>query len=157
VDEVFAQPGAAPSADHRRINAALQQAFNTTDLAYLDVIRGRFLHMANMLRQPGRVAVTCGGSGCRSAGSSFTAAYVAQPYALVLCSPGTPGNRPISTFIHEVGHAVLPQVGIRSTVQPGGGIRDRAYTSERVFHHLSPEETLDNAESYGLLVDLLHS
>jgi hypothetical protein len=156
-DEMFAQPGSPPTADHLRIGGALQQAFNTTDLAYVQVIRRRFLHIKDMLNEAGRVRITCGGPGCTAGGSSFIAAYVAQPYALVLCDPGIASTRPISTFIHELGHAVLPHVGIRNTVTPGGGIRDRAYTSERVFRHLTPEETLDNAESYGLLASLLHS
>lgn len=157
VDEVFTQSGATTSANQQRVGTALQQAFNTNDLPYAQVIRRRFLHMATMLRQAGRVTITCHGPLCGGAGSASTAAYVAQPYALVLCNLGTRGNRPIATFIHELGHAVLPQVGIRNTVQMGGGIRDRAYTFERIFRYLSPEETLDNAESYSLLADLLHS
>jgi Domain of unknown function (DUF4157)/D-alanyl-D-alanine carboxypeptidase/Zinc carboxypeptidase len=156
-DEVFAKAGTPPTADHQRVAGALQQAFNTADLGYVEVIRRRFLHIKEMLNEPGRVKITCGGTGCSAGGSSFTAAYVAQPYALVLCGAGIPGNRPVSTFIHELGHAVLPQIGIHNTVTPGGGLRDRAYTSERVFHHLTPEETLDNAESYGLLATLLHT
>jgi len=157
VDELFALPGTPPTADHQRIGAALQQAFNTSDTSYVTVIRRRFLHIASMLRQAGRVAITCGGTFCSAGGTSITAAYVSQPYALTLCNPGTSGNRPTATFIHEMAHAVVPQIGIRNTITAtGGGIRDRAYTNERVFHHLSPEETLDNAESYGLLADLLH-
>lgn len=158
VDEVFSTPGTPPTADHQRIAAALQQAFNTTSLSYVGVIRRRFLHIATMLRQPGRLTITCGGTFCSAGGTTITVAFVERPYALTLCNPGTPGSRPTATFIHEVGHAVVPQIGIRNTLTaPGDGIRDRAYTDERVFHHLSPEETLDNAESYGLLADLLHS
>jgi hypothetical protein len=52
-------------------------------------------------------------------------------------------------------HAVVPQVGIRNRVTAGTGVIDRAYLQERVFRFLSPDEALDNAESYALLSDQL--
>ncbi len=156
-DEVFSDllpPGTA----HARVAGSLQQAFNTTDLQYVEVIRRRFFHMANMLRAQGRITIDCFGTHCSSGGASFTAAYVAGPNALTMCSVGTVGNRPIATFIHELAHAVIPQVGISKPITASErGVRDRAYRGDRAFRFLNPEETLDNADSYAVLAELLHS
>ena len=142
------------SADQLRISSALQQTFHTIDPLYVNVIRSRFYHIGRLLREPDRVTILCGGPGCVFSGSSFVEAYVDTPYQIHLCGFGN-----IPTFIHEMGHAVIPQVGIRNTIIPGRGrgIIDRAYEHESVFHHLSPEEALDNAESYGILADALHN
>ena len=147
----------APSADHARIGGALQQAFNTTDLLYTEVIRRRLLHIAQLLRASGRININCDRQFCTSGGSSFVAAYVVGPYTLTMCSTGVPGSRPIATFIHELMHAAVPQVGISNTVTAGNGVSDRSYRGGRLFGHLSPEETLDNADSYAVLTELLHS
>jgi hypothetical protein len=155
-DEIF-ETHVPPGSNHARIATALQQAFNTTDINYVEVIRGRFLHLANTLRTSGRISINCNGQYCTAGGSSFTAAYVAGPYALTMCSVGTPTSRPISTFIHELVHAVIPRVGISADVTQRARVTDRAYRGDRVFQHLSPEETLDNADSYGILAELLHS
>ncbi len=152
-DQIFNTPGATPSADHTRIASALQQTFHTTDELYVQLLASRFYHIARMLREPNRVTIFCGGSGCRASGSSIVGAFVDTPYQIHLCGTG----RDIATFIHEMGHAVIPNVGIRNTVTQGNGITDRAYDHERVFHHLTPEEALDNAESYGILAEALHT
>lgn len=155
-DEVF-ESVIPPGSNHARIAAALQQAFNTTELSYVEVIRRRFLHLANTLRTNGRISIHCNGQYCTSGGSSFTAAYVSGPYALTMCSVGSPSSRPIATFIHELVHAIIPRVGISADVSGRARVTDRAYRGDRVFQHLSPEETLDNADSYGILAELLHS
>jgi len=155
-DEVF-RDAIPPGSNYTRIAGALQQAFNTTDLTYVEVIRRRFLHLANMLRTNGKISIDCNGQFCTSGGSSFTAAYVTGPYALTMCGVGTSSHRPIATFIHELVHAVIPQIGISNDVTTGDRVTDRAYRGDRVFQHLSPEETLDNADSYGILAELLHS
>lgn len=155
-NEVFANR-IPPGRDHARVAAALQQSFNTTDLAYVEVIRRRFLHLANTLRTSGRISIHCNGQYCSAGGSSFTAAYVSGPYALTMCGVGTPSSRPIATFIHELIHAIIPRVGISADVTQRARVTDRAYRGDRVFQHLSPEETLDNADSYGILAELLHS
>ena len=155
-DEVF-KDAIPPQSNHGRIAGALQQAFNTTDLSYLEVIRRRFLHTAQTLRTQGKITIDCNGQYCTAGGSSFTAAYVAGPYALTMCSLGTPAHRPIATFIHELIHAVIPQVGISNEVTTEERVTDRAYRGDRVFQHLSPEETLDNADSYAILAQLLHA
>ena len=147
----------APSGNYARVAGAVQQAFNTTDINYIEVIRRRFLHVAQLLRTRGRISINCDRQFCTSAGSSFTAAYVIGPYALTMCSTGIPGSRPIATFIHELIHAVIPQVGISNTVTQNTGVSDRAYRGDRVFQFLSPEETLDNADSYSILAQLLHA
>jgi hypothetical protein len=156
VDEVFALPGAPPAPDHQRITGSLRESFQTNDTGYVSVIRQRLLHVANMLQQPGAVTFTCGGPHCSASGGSFTAAYVERPYAVTMCGMGT-GAPPdsVRTFIHEMIHAVVPQVGIRNRVTPGTEVIDRAYLQERVFRFLSPDEALDNAESYALLTDQL--
>lgn len=158
VEETFAQLGAAPDPEQERVRRTLARSFHTGDLDYVSVIRRRVLHMASTLRG-NELTVTCAVSGdphCRASGSGFTAAYVARPYAMVLCSLGSPGNRPIQTFVHELAHAVVPQVGVSSTrADLRRGVRDRAYDHERLFRHMSVEEALDNAESYGLLVEQL--
>ena len=155
-DEVF-KDVIPPRSNHARIAGALQQAFNTTDRSYVEVIRRRFLHVAQTLRTNGRITINCNGPHCTSGGASFTAAYVSGPYALTMCSIGTTSARPIATFIHELTHAIIPQIGISNDVSTVGRIRDRAYRGDRVFQHLSPEETLDNADSYGILAELLHT
>ena len=155
-DEVF-KDVIPPQSSHTRIAGALQQAFNTTDLAYIEVIRRRFLQIAQLLRTNGKITVRCKGQYCSAGGTSFTAAYVSGPYALTMCGVGTPGNRPIATFIHELTHAVLPQVGISNDVTTEERVTDRAYRGDRVFQFLSPEETLDNADSYAVLAQLLHA
>ena len=156
VDLTFSGIG-TPSASFNRIRGALQQAFNTTDQTYAEVIRRRFLHVANVLRTQGRVSVNCDRQFCRGGGSSFTAAFVISPYTLAMCGTGTASSRPIAIFIHEMMHAAIPQVGISNTVTQNTGVSDRAYSSDRVFSFLSPEETLDNADSYAVLAQLLHA
>lgn len=142
-----------PSVDFQRISSVLLQTFHTTEWDYVQVIASRFFHIGQMLREPGRVTIFCGGRGCRGVGSSVVSAFVDTPYQIHIC-----GNNPdIATFIHEMGHAVVPSTGIHNTVRPSGGLNDRAYTHERAFHHLSPEEALDNAESYGVLAEALHN
>jgi hypothetical protein len=155
-DEVF-KDAIAPRGNYARIAGALQQAFNTNDVQYAEVIRRRFLHVAQLLRSPGRISINCDRTHCTSGGSSFVAAYVIGPYALTMCSVGIAGSRPVATFIHELMHATIPQVGISNTVTQNTGINDRAYRTDRIFQHLSPEETLDNADSYGILAELLHA
>jgi hypothetical protein len=157
VDEVYAVPGAPPAPDHQRMAGSLRESFHTNDTGYVSVISQRLLHVANMLRQPGAVTFACGGPHCSAAGGGFVAAYVDRPYAVTMCSraTGTPPDNHVRTFIHEMIHAVVPQVGIRNRVTPGTGVIDRAYLQERVFRFLSPDEALDNAESYGLLTDQL--
>jgi hypothetical protein len=156
--EVFAQPGDTPDPEQERIRRTLQRSFHTDDLAYVEVIRRRVLHMASTLRAR-QVTVACASAGdphCRGGGSGFTAAYVERPYAMVLCSLGTPGSRPVETFVHELAHAVVPEVGVSSTrASLTRGVRDRAYDHERLFRYMTVEEALDNAESYGLLVEQL--
>ncbi len=151
VDEVTLRPGDTPSADHQRIAASFQQAFNTKDADYIDLIRMRFKQMADVLREEGRVTITCGGPFC----TDTTPAYAVAPYALVLCSKGPSGKQPIALFIHELAHATLPQVGIRNPSSLQRSVRDRAYITDRVFQYLSPEEALDNADSYQTLAYLL--
>jgi hypothetical protein len=152
-DQIFNTPGTTPSADHTRIASALQQTFHTTDELYVQLLASRFYHIGRMLREPNRVTIFCGGDGCRASGSSHVAAFVDTPYQIHICGTG----RNIATFIHEMGHAVIPNVGIRNTVTQSNGITDRAYDHERVFHHLTPEEALDNAESYGILAEALRT
>lgn len=155
-DEMF-RDAIAPRGNYTRIAGALQQAFNTNDVRYAEVIRRRFLHVAQLLRSPGHISINCDRTHCTSGGSSFVAAYVIGPYALTMCSTGIAGSRPIATFIHELMHATVPQIGISNTVTQNTGVRDRAYRTDRIFQHLSPEETLDNADSYGILAELLHA
>jgi hypothetical protein len=155
-DEVFASV-IAPRPGYARIARALQESFHTTDLRYVEVIRRRFLLLAQLLRASGRISIDCNGRFCTSGGASFTAAFVRSPFALTMCSVGIPGSRPIATFIHELIHATIPQVGISNTVQGNGGVRDRAYRDDRAFRYLSPEEALDNADSYGTLAELLRT
>jgi hypothetical protein len=152
-DQIFDDPNRPPTPDHARIASALQQTFHTVDPMYVQVISSRFYHIGRMLREPDRVTIFCGGPGCSTSGSSFVGAYVDTPYQIHLCGSG----RNIATFIHEMGHAVIPNVGVRNTVTPNTGIIDRAYDHERVFHHLTPEEALDNAETYGILAEALHN
>ncbi|HEY5749330.1 MAG TPA: DUF4157 domain-containing protein [Chryseolinea sp.] len=155
-DEVFASV-IAPRPRYARVAAALRESFHTTDLRYVEVIRRRFLLLAQLLRASGRITIDCNGQFCTSGGASFTAAYVKSPYALTMCSVGIPGSRPIATFIHELIHAAIPQVGISNTVLGNSGVRDRAYRDDRAFRYLSPEEALDNADSYGTLAELLRT
>ncbi|SHH64563.1 protein of unknown function [Chryseolinea serpens] len=155
-DEVFASV-VAPRPGYARIARALRESFHTTDLRYVEVIRRRFLLLAQLLRASGRISIDCNGQFCTSGGASFTAAFVRSPFALTMCSVGIPGSRPIATFIHELIHATIPQVGISNTVQANGGVRDRAYRDDRAFRYLSPEEALDNADSYGTLAELLRT
>ena len=159
--EIFPEPAGAPlDPVHARVGRTLQRTFNTKDLWYADVIEERLAYVARSIRS-GRLAIFCpqpGDPSCgiSGGGSSFTAAYVVKPYELHLCSLGVPGARPTATFVHEVVHAVVPQVGITAPLRAQGeGVRDRAYSSERLFRYLSPEEALDNAESYGMLVQQL--
>jgi len=159
VSEAFPPPAGSPAdpAQERR-GRILLRTFRTRDLGYVEVIRRRLLHMAYALRA-GEVTITCkapGDLGCRAAGSSFTAAYVERPFALVMCSVGVAGSRPVQTFVHELAHAVVPEVGITmKRGDAGRGVRDRAYEHERLFRYMTPEEALDNADSYGLLVEQL--
>jgi hypothetical protein len=155
VDVIFQTAGQPLPADTQRVGGALRQAFNTDDLAYVEIIRRRFLHIANMLREPNRVTIQCSAN-CASYGSGVVMAFVNAPYEINICGNGTPSADTIATLIHELGHAVVPQIGISNTVTQHSGLHDRAYAHERLFAHLPPMETLDNAESYGILARLLH-
>jgi len=160
-----ATPGGVPppqnpgnQADQQRIGAALQQAFNTSDAAYAGVIQARFQHIAAVVRDNGVVSVDCGGAYCTGSAGGATVAYSDRPYHLVMC--GTVSSTPstVASLIHELSHAVLPQVGINNTLTAvGQGVRDRSYVTDRIFSHLTPEETLDNAASYETLATLLHN
>ncbi len=151
---IFQNPGATTPPNITRIGNALMQTFHTNELRYVQVIASRFYHIGRMLREPGRIRVFCGGTGCRSTGGGMVGAYVDQVYQIHLCGTGTD----IATFIHEMGHAVLPRIGIRNRVNNiDESITDRAYSHERVFQFLSPEEALDNAETYGVLAEALHN
>jgi hypothetical protein len=157
-DEVIPAPaGSPPDRDHQRIGRTLQRTFNTRDSMYASVIRQRLLHVATLLRA-GRISVTCptGDPHCRAAGSEFTAAYVVAPYAIVMCGVPTVTSGSVATFVHELTHAVVPQIGIRAPLTASGqGVRDRAYVHERMFRFLTPEEALDNASSYEKLTEQL--
>ncbi len=151
---IFQDASAPTPSNISRIGAALTQTFHTTALRYVQVIASRYYHIGRMLRDPGRIRIFCGGTGCRSSGGGTIGAYVDEVYQIHLC--GT--NTDIGTFIHEMGHAVLPKIGIRNRVNNiEESITDRAYSHERVFQFLSPEEALDNAETYGVLAEALHN
>ena len=151
-------PGSPPDPEHERVGRTLERTFHTRDHWYASVLSQRLAHMTRALRGGG-VTVTCAGPsdpGCRSAGSEFTVAYVARPYAMVMCGVPVVNDSNVATFVHELAHAVVPQVGVRGRLTSSErGVRDRAYRFERLFRHLSPEEALDNASSYEFLVEQL--
>lgn len=135
--------------DSARITRTMQRTFRTTDPAYVRVVVGRLEGMQSAVRGD-RLTVQCGGAHCSAAGSGFTAAYVVRANEMVLCGTGT-GPGVTRTFVHEMAHAVLPAHGI-TLEGDAARVTDRAYAHERLFRRMTPDEALDNADSYGYLV-----
>jgi hypothetical protein len=148
------------SPDIARIATALNYNFHTSDFQYTRLIRDRLRIMETRVRARTDLTVVCAASGDQEcAVTSFrhsTEAY-AQPNRVVFCDVGTAGNRPVSTFIHELAHAVVPNLGTLLPIATQADTpSDRAYAHQRVYRYLSVEEALDNAESYASLVNHLH-
>jgi hypothetical protein len=93
--------------------------------------------------------------GCGAgAGGTIKSGYSPGPMKFTLCGiAGTPASL-AATMIHELAHAVLPDVGVggKPASNHPSGVLDRAYREERLLKHLSTVEAMTNAESYAQLV-----
>jgi hypothetical protein len=154
---------AANAAANPAVGTTLQTHFSTQDPGYATLLADRLARMKRELRGEGSLAIharnpqdsDCG-VGSVGGGLSFTKAH-AKPNHFYFCQSVTIGDEEtVSTVVHETVHAVIPSLGAgapvtSSSATPG----DRAYTFERIYSRLSPEEALDNAESYSFYVDEL--
>jgi hypothetical protein len=143
-----------------RVGTALDYDFHTRESGYAQIIRKRLEMMEQRLSSRANLSLTCAVPGDpECAVVSFThstEAYTPDVDKVVFCKVGTTGSRPTYTFIHELAHAVMPNFGsMTPPTTKADTPTDRAYEHQRLYHYLSPEEALDNAESYGLLVQHL--
>ncbi|HEV2890607.1 MAG TPA: DUF4157 domain-containing protein [Frankiaceae bacterium] len=146
--------GGSPPDPH--VAASVMAAFHTSDWLYVQVITSRLAHLAFALRS-GLVQIDCAAPNDPHCGGA-TVAYAQsnRQYALVLCGTSV-SDEATATVVHELAHTALPEVGIRRGRNEFGHVRDRAYRHDRLIRLLTPDEALDNAESYAMLVRLLNS
>jgi hypothetical protein len=149
--------GGAPKPDTVRVLDALDRYFRTRSLDYGEIVLRR-LQLVQSNLMAGKVKVLCAAKGdpeCRTAaaGKALVVAYVKNIMELVMCGSGVKGARPVATFIHELCHAVMPNVGTKHPAKSVDvNVTDRAYPGERLFARLTTEEALDNAASYEAFV-----
>lgn len=145
--------GGVPHPEHERIAAALETSFHTRDVTVASVVRQRFARAEEMLRT-GQVSIRRAGQ--EDPGCANARGHTPAPQTIVLCGCEPPQHE-AATLVHELAHAVMPRIGVRGRLTaPGQGVIDRSYIDHRVFHFLSPDEALDNADSYSLLVQNLY-
>ena len=164
-----------------RVGRVLGQILHTSDAAYAQVVRLRLGEIARQMRE-GLVTVNCtslpasaigrptgsraGGRpaapGARRdslAGGVITGGTTSERTAVGIAGLGMAGGHPAATaetLINEYAHAVLPAVGVRHRERTGPvEVHDWAYHHERAFAVLTPEEALDNADTYGQLAEAL--
>jgi hypothetical protein len=153
---------AADPAGNAVTGAALRAHFSTTDPGYATLLADRLARMIRELRGEGALALHARRPGDPSCGigsiggGSFTVARAA-PNAIFFCSPVSVGYQAaVSTLVHEVVHAVIPELGATPAVtETTDTPNDRAFAYERIYSRLSTEEALANAESYSGYVDEL--
>lgn len=154
VTQVF---GGTPKPDTVRVLDALDRYFRTRDLDETEIVLRRLQLVESNLRA-GKVKLLCAARGdpeCRitASGTSLVVAYVQRVMELVMCGLGIKGARPVATFIHELCHAVMPNVGTKHpATSMDVNVTDRAFPGERLFARLTTQEALDNAASYEALV-----
>ncbi|MCC7373471.1 MAG: DUF4157 domain-containing protein [Verrucomicrobiales bacterium] len=135
--------GAPGSREARAVGAALDRHFHTREAPVVRHIRNRLNQVRTDINGRNPFTVEC--HGASDARCQAFDAYVpsGNPNMLVFCPTffALPSNDDrAETIIHEMTHTLLS----------GQAIRDRAYRHERVVRHLSVEEALTNADSYGL-------
>ena len=164
-----------------RVGRLLNQILHTSDAAYAQVVRLRLGEIARQMRA-GLVTVQCTSvpasaigrpSGSRVGGTPappaerrtavdggvITGGTTSERTAVGVAGLGQAGSDPsgtVETLIHEYAHAVLPSVGVRHRERTGPTeVHDWAYHHERAFAILTPEEALNNADTYGQLAQAL--
>ena len=164
-----------------RVGRLLNQILHTSDAAYAQVVRLRLGEIARQMRE-GLVTVQCtsvpasaigrpsgshaGGTPAPAAerrgavdGGVITGGTTSERTAVGVAGLGQAGSDPsgtVETLIHEYAHAVLPAVGVRHRERTGPTeVHDWAYHHERAFAVLTPEEALNNADTYGQLAQAL--
>ncbi len=164
-----------------RVGRVLGQILHTSDAAYTQVVRLRLGEIARQMRE-GLVTVNCtslpasaigrptgsrvGGRpappGARRdslAGGVIVGGTTSERTAVGIAGLGMAGGHPSAnaeTLIHEYAHAVLPAVGVRHRQRTGPvEVHDWAYHHERAYAVLTPEEALNNADTYGQLAQAL--
>lgn len=165
-----------PTAD-ARVGRLVEQILHTSDRGYTQVVAMRLGEIARQMRA-GLITVQCTSLAAsaigRPTGSSvggtpapptprrpsladgvITAGTTSERTAVGVAGLGLSGSDPsgvVETLIHEYAHAVLPAVGIRHRERTGPvEVHDWAYHHERAFATLTPEQALNNAETYGQL------
>lgn len=179
--EAAAGGAAAPPPEVARVGRLLNQILHTSDAAYAQVARLRLGEIARQMRA-GLVTVQCtsvpasaigrpsgstaGGTPAPAAerrssldGGVITGGTTSERTAVGVAGLGQAGSDPsgtVETLIHEYAHAVLPSVGVRHRERTGSPeVHDWAYHHERAFAILTPEEALNNADTYGQLAQAL--
>jgi Domain of unknown function (DUF4157) len=151
------EAGGQATPDVTRVATALEYNFHTRSSGYAQLIRERLHVMEQRLSTRANLNLHCAAPNdpecSRVSFSQSVPAYTPQPGEVVFCDVGTPGSRPTETLIHELAHAVVPNLGaLTPTPTLAQTPTDRAYEHQRLYHFQGTEEALDNAESYGLLV-----
>src|SRR5262245_32677779 len=141
------------------VQAALQTDFHTTNPFHAQLVRGRLHIILDALSGAQAAPTDCAVAadpGCAGA----TVAYHQQG-RLVWCpkffASDTDEERRAQVTVHEHAHAHarrLPLGGGFDVFSKGEPrfVIDRAYRRERVYADLTPEEAMDNADSYAELV-----
>jgi hypothetical protein len=127
------------------VRKALDRHFHSTDAATATEVRGHLDDLRTDINTRTTLTVEChdkSDTSCNSAG-----AYVDKRSLLVFCPSFFEGGDLYrsETIIHEMAHALLG----------GKQILDRGYRSDRIYPLLTTKEALNNAESFGLIVQEL--
>jgi hypothetical protein len=129
-----------------RQGRVFERHFHTLDPLHIDFVRQRFETMqatltgsANTSFQWGCAAPTQ--PGCISGWRAFTTSQ--RTLLCPLFFTETPDLQAL-ILIHESGHGFVPSVQVQGT------LRDISYGHSRPYALLSPEEALDNADSYAM-------
>jgi hypothetical protein len=143
LDSWLVAPGAPGNYDTA---TALETHFDSKTEPVGRHVRERLARIRDDVERAPQFSIECHGVWDRECANAD--AYASPNEGLIVfCGSYFSGNadRKAETIIHEMAH---DQVG-------GAPITDRAYQSDRMIRHLSTEEALTNAESYGMLAQQL--
>ncbi|MBL9135485.1 MAG: DUF4157 domain-containing protein [Verrucomicrobiales bacterium] len=135
--------GAPGSRDARAVGAALDRHFHSREAPVVRHIRDRLNQVRTDISGRNPFTVECHGASDVQCQAFDAYVPAGNPNSLVFCPTffSLPSNDDrAETIIHEMTHTLLGRPAIQ----------DRAYRHERVVRHLTVEEALTNADSYGL-------
>lgn len=141
------------------IRTALQFHFHTTNPFHAALIRTRLAQVRDGLESPQGTPSDCAAAGDTGCGSATTAYQ--QGGRVVWCpymfASGRTLDAQARTVVHEYTHAHARRLPLAAgfaefSDRTPRRIPDRAYLDRRYYLDLTPEEAMDNADSYANLV-----